>query len=65
MKALFFEALFYRDIGLDYIKQLAGQLPYGALPIIEPIVTRKLTPIESAIFFNGRGLQASRNGPKS
>lgn len=48
----FLERLFCRDIALDYIKQLAGQLPYGAIPTIKPILMEQLSPVESSIFFN-------------
>ncbi|MBA3236931.1 MAG: hypothetical protein H0T62_01095 [Parachlamydiaceae bacterium] len=48
----FLARLFCRDIALDYIKQLAGQLPYGAKPMIHPVLTKPLSPVEKAIFFN-------------
>lgn len=48
----FLARLFCRDIALDYIKQLTGQLPYGATPMIQPTLIKPLSPIEDAIFFN-------------
>lgn len=48
----FLSRLFCRNIALDYIKQLAGQLPYGATPMIQPCLLKPLSAIENAIFFN-------------
>jgi tRNA (guanine-N7-)-methyltransferase len=45
-------AYFYRDAALDYLKQLAGQLPYGVEPLIELDVPNHLTPIEKHIYLN-------------
>jgi hypothetical protein len=51
-EAKFLLSIFSRDIGLDYIKQLAGQLPYGVDPVIEWIIDEGLSPAERIIYLN-------------
>lgn len=51
-KTRFMASLFCRDVALDYIKQLAGQLPHDAEAIIQLDVDDQLSPMEKLIFFN-------------
>ncbi len=51
-RANFLLSIFCRDIALDYVKQLAGQLPYGVDPIIELSVDENLSPAERIIYLN-------------
>lgn len=48
----FFESLYYRDVALDYLKQLAARFPFGVEIFINPKLHFEMTPTESAIFFN-------------
>ncbi len=51
-EAKFLLSLFFRDVALDYIKQLAGQLPYGVDPLIKLTMDKNLSPAETIIFQN-------------
>ncbi len=48
----FSQLLFCRDVALDYIKQLAGQFPYGVDIFIQLSLDDSFTPIEKLIFLN-------------
>jgi hypothetical protein len=48
----FLKALFCRDVALDYLKQLASQMPFGVDCFIQPGIAATLSPIEQAIFLN-------------
>ncbi|MBA3602381.1 MAG: hypothetical protein H0W50_01770 [Parachlamydiaceae bacterium] len=51
-EAKFLLSLFCRDVALDYIKQLAGQLPYGVDPLIKLSMDKNLSSAEKIIFQN-------------
>lgn len=48
----FLRALFCRDIAVDYIKQLAYQMPFGVDCYILPQIISSLSPVRQAIFLN-------------
>lgn len=49
---VFLRALFCRDVALDYLKQLASQMPFGVECFIQPQIVTEMSPIEQAIFLN-------------
>ncbi len=51
-EAKFLLSIYSRDIALDYIKKLVGQLPYGLDPHIELIIDEGLSPAERIIYLN-------------
>lgn len=48
----FLRALFCRDVALDYLKQLASQMPFGVDCFIQPQISETMSHIEQAIFLN-------------
>lgn len=48
----FLRTLFCRDVALDYLKQLASQMPFGVDCFIQPQIAAPLSPVQQAIFLN-------------
>lgn len=48
----FLQSLYCRDVALDYLKQLASQMPFGVDCFIQPQISAEMTLVEQAIFLN-------------